>query len=108
MYISVCIVSTTQLGFFSMRENALQALMIKEAKNVNVLCFKIKFIGRRGCPDLILIFPGGRVVFVEVKIPGGSLSTSQKIVLRLLRKWGVPAYDCDNLTKFKKILETHR
>ena len=86
----------------------MQRKMIQTAREAGLLVFKIRFIGRRGCPDLLLIFPSGRVIFVEVKIPGGRLSMAQKLMLKLLRRFGVPAYDCDNMEEFKQILETHK
>ena len=90
-----------------MRENKLQAECIKDAKKIGAWAIKVKAIGRRGFPDLLVIFPGGQVIFVEMKIKGGRLSPSQRIVIRMLRKFGVPTYVCDNQPEFNEILRRH-
>lgn len=38
-----------------------------EFKKLGGLVRKIRYEGRNGCPDLLVILPGGLVVFVEVK-----------------------------------------
>lgn len=44
--------------------------------------------GRVGVPDRIVILPGGRVLFVEVKTETGALSPMQKRELQRLRDMG--------------------
>lgn len=44
---------------------------------------KLSWIGRRGAPDRI-VFLGDRVIFVELKQPGGRLSPHQKLELGML------------------------
>lgn len=38
-----------------------------EFKKLGGLVRKIRYEGRNGCPDLLVILPGGLVAFVEVK-----------------------------------------
>lgn len=61
--------------------------------------------GHTGVPDRIVIFPGGRVYFVEVKTKGGKLSARQTFVLRLLRAFGCNTdvvYSRDDVDDFLK------
>lgn len=39
---------------------------------------KIKFIGKRGCPDRVAFLPNGQMWFVELKAPKGRLSKLQQ------------------------------
>lgn len=43
-----------------------------------------------GVPDLCLVAPGGRVHFIEVKTPGGSLSAAQREIHEILARLGAP------------------
>lgn len=54
---------------------------------------KLKLQGMRaGFPDLIFLFPGGKVILVEMKAQSGSLSKSQKDFNRLLDGIKFPHY----------------
>tara|TARA_R110002096_G_scaffold371042_1_gene564528 strand:- start:1363 stop:1647 length:285 start_codon:yes stop_codon:yes gene_type:complete len=61
-----------------MSEGALQSYFKNQTKKYNVLWRKIKFEGRRGCPDVLIAFDG-RAIFVELKNPNkkGRLSQLQ-------------------------------
>lgn len=48
-------------------EGRVQAYAMAEFKKLGGLVRKIRYEGRNGCPDLLVILPGGLVVFVEVK-----------------------------------------
>src|SRR5882762_7601711 len=49
---------------------------------------KLNPIGLRGLPDRMLLLAGGRVIFVELKIPTGRLSRLQQYVHERLRALG--------------------
>lgn len=49
----------------------------------------IKFTGVAGLPDRLVILPGGRIEFVELKTDTGRLSKIQKAVHRKLLRLGV-------------------
>lgn len=48
-------------------EGEVQAYGAEQLKKHGCLVRKISYEGRRGCPDLLVICPGGRVVFLELK-----------------------------------------
>lgn len=71
-----------------MRESALEARLVREVKKRGGLCYKFVSPGAVGVPDRIVILPGGRVVFAELKADTGSPSECQKWQIRELRKRG--------------------
>jgi len=48
-----------------------------------------------GLPDRLLLLPGGRAVFAEIKTTGYTPSKLQKVMHRRLRKLGFPVYIID-------------
>lgn len=52
---------------------------------------RLKWIGTlAGVPDLVIITPGARVRFIEVKTPDGSLSPAQRDIRESLTALGTP------------------
>jgi len=49
---------------------------------------KLEWTGRRGAPDCLIWWPGPSFAFVEVKAPGGRLSTLQERELERLHDGG--------------------
>ena len=53
-----------------MRENEIEAKLVKAVKDVGGVCWKFTSPGTAGVPDRIVLMPSGRIGFVEVKAPG--------------------------------------
>ena len=79
------------------------------AELAGVLFRKIKFEGRKGCPDVLLIFPNGTVVFVELKNPNGDgvVSGSQSRELQKIADHNAIGYVCNSIYTFCQILDEH-
>lgn len=73
-----------------MTEKALEKKLKKEVEKLGGLCLKLVTPGFTGIPDRLVLLPGGKVWFVEVKKPkSGKLSERQKIVLDQLKALGI-------------------
>ena len=51
-------------------EREIEAYLVKCIKNKNGICMKWTSPGNAGVPDRIVIIPGGKVYFVELKAEG--------------------------------------
>lgn len=69
------------------------------------LCLKWVSPGCTGVPDRVVILPGGRVIFVELKKPGGRLSERQKLLTRKLKGLGADVRHLWNVEQVKEFLE---
>ena len=73
-----------------MREASVEANVARQVKALGGVCWKWVSPGRSGVPDRICIFPGGRIVFVELKRPDlkDGRSPQQKKVAGILQRLG--------------------
>lgn len=60
------------------REASIEDYLKDRVKGLNGVCIKLSPVGLRGVPDRLIVLPGPRVVFVELKRPtGGVISALQ-------------------------------
>ena len=73
-----------------MTEKELERKIISRVRSEGGLCLKWVSPGYTGVPDRIVILPGGRIFFIEVKRPGrdNGLSPRQRRVIGQLRDLG--------------------
>lgn len=62
--------------------------LIGGVKRNGGMSFKLKFIGIAGAPDRLILMPGGRFYFVEVKKDDGALEPSQRALFPLIERLG--------------------
>jgi len=53
-----------------MREKTIEQHLVAAVKAAGGICPKLVCPGFDGMPDRIMLMPGGRIAFVEVKAPG--------------------------------------
>jgi hypothetical protein len=69
-------------------ERDIERRLVAKAKAAGGQALKWVSPGQAGVPDRIVLFPNGRIVFVELKSPRGKLSAIQVRVIERLRNLG--------------------
>lgn len=69
-------------------ETTIERALVRTVVRQGGAAYKFTSPARRGVPDRLVVLPGGRIVFVEVKAPGGRLSKLQEIEIARLRGLG--------------------
>ena len=78
-----------------MREKAIEQKFVAAVKAAGGLALKFASPGFDGVPDRIVLLPGGKMAFVEVKAPGEKPRPLQLARHRLLRRFGFQVYVLD-------------
>ena len=60
-----------------MREKTIEAKLVTAAKRLGGLALKFVSPGFDGVPDRLVLLPGGRLAFIELKAPGKKLRPLQ-------------------------------
>jgi hypothetical protein len=71
-----------------MRESSIESDLRIGVEAKGGECLKWTSPGRRGCPDRIVLMPGAKMVFVELKAPDGVLKSWQMRYHTMLRALG--------------------
>ncbi len=88
-----------------MRESVVERKFITEVKKRGGLAVKFVSPGFDGVPDRLVLFPGGKVAFVELKAPGKTMRPLQKKRARQLTALGFAVYCVDNTEKIGGVLD---
>ena len=89
----------------SYRERDIERRFAAAVKKHGGLCPKFVSPGTDGVPDRIVLFPGGRIAFVEVKAPGMTLRPLQVRRKRQLESLGFKVYVLDAAEQIGGILD---
>lgn len=71
-----------------MLESNLEKRLVQRVKDLGGLAMKWVSPNLAGVPDRIVFLPGGRVILVEMKRPGGSTTALQNRIHAMLRRLG--------------------
>lgn len=77
--------------------------MISKLQKIGVSTRKVKWVGRDGAPDRLILANGG--IWVELKAPGEKPRANQKIELEALTKAGMTVYCIDSIQQIDELIE---
>ena len=75
-------------GIVPASEKVLEAELRERCKALGWMCIKLTSQYQRGLPDRLILMPGGRVCFVEIKTTGKKPTALQKLTHERLRALG--------------------
>ena len=88
-----------------MKEKTIEKKLILAIKDMGGIAPKFMSPGFDGMPDRIVLLPGGRMGFVEVKAPGKVPRPLQEARHRMLRMLGFKVYVLDTVDQIGGILD---
>lgn len=88
-------------------ENSIEKRLVTEVERVGGWCLKLPAIHNAGLPDRICLFPGGRILFVELKAPGKKPRKIQLFMHRKIRALGFRVEVADTPEQIKKIIKEY-
>ena len=88
-----------------MRERDVERALVKAAQARGGICPKWVSPGLDGVPDRIVLLPGGRFGFVELKAPGERPRPLQVARLGQLERLGYKVFVCDRIELIGGILD---
>ena len=91
-----------------MREKTIEQHLVKAVKNSGGIAPKLVSPGFDGMPDRLVLLPGGKIGFVEVKAPGKEPRALQVARHGLLRRLGFKVYVLDAPEQIGGILDEIR
>ena len=88
-----------------MRESEIERKLGEGIKKLGGLYYKFTSPNLPGVPDRIVILPGGRVIFVELKTEVGRLANIQKWIISEMQKRGADVRVIKGLPEAMSFLE---
>lgn len=88
-----------------MREKHIEEKLRQAVKARGGIAIKFISPSLTGIPDRLILMPGGKLAFVEVKRPGGKVRTIQKRRMEQLQGLGFKCYVLDSLETIPEIIE---
>ena len=79
-----------------MREKTIEAKLVQAVRTKGGLAPKFTSPGLDGVPDRLVLLPGGRIAFIELKAPGKTLRPLQVRRKRQLESLGFSVFCIDN------------
>lgn len=88
-----------------MREKVVEQRLIRAVSQSGGLALKFVSPNLNGVPDRLLLFPGGRIAFAEVKAPGEKPRPLQVHRIARLRELGFRVYVVDSEEGIREMME---
>lgn len=87
-----------------MLEKTIEMQLVRAVKDQGGLAVKFTSPGFDGMPDRLVLLPGGKCAFVEVKAPGKKPRALQRVRHEMLKALGFKAYVLDSREQIEEII----
>lgn len=88
-----------------MREKTIERKLAVTVKKMGGISPKFVSPGLDGMPDRLVLLPGGRMAFVEVKAPSKKPRPLQMVRHEMLKRLGFAVYVLDDVEKIGEMLD---
>lgn len=82
-----------------MREKDIEKYLRDKVKRLGGIAYKFVSPGNAGVPDRLVLMPGGRIVFVELKAPGKKSTPLQRLQQKRISDLGFDVRVLDDKAK---------
>ena len=89
---------------WQLREKSIEQRLVQAVKAAGGICPKLVCPGMDGMPDRMILFPGGKIAFVETKAPGEKPRPLQIARHEMLRRLGFRVYILDDPGEIERIV----
>ena len=89
-----------------MKEKRIEQKLVKAVQAMGGICPKLVSPGMDGMPDRMVLLPGGRMAFAELKAPGRKPRPLQLRRMAQLSRLGFRVYVIDGPEQINEILKT--
>lgn len=87
-----------------MLEKEIEQYLVKQTKAAGGRAYKFVSPGNNGVPDRIVMLPGGRIAFAELKAPGKKPTPLQVNQQRFIRNQGMPIVVIDSKEQVDELI----
>lgn len=88
-----------------MLEKQIEQYLVKQSKAAGGRAYKFISPGNNGVPDRIIMLPGGRIAFAELKAPGKKPTALQVNQQRFIEKQGLPIVVIDSKEQVDNLIK---
>ena len=88
-----------------MREKQIEQKLVQAVRKSGGMCLKFVSPNFDGMPDRLILLPGGKIAFAELKAPGKKPRQLQLARHRLLNQLGFKVYVLDSAEQIGEILD---
>ena len=88
-----------------MRERDVEQSLVRAVRKMGGMCPKFVSPGLDGVPDRIILMPGARIAFAELKAPGRKMRPLQVKRKRQLESLGFQVYCIDRPEQIQKAIQ---
>lgn len=88
-----------------MREKQIEQKLVQAVRKIGGMCLKFVSPIFDGMPDRLIILPGGKIAFAELKAPGKKPRPLQLARHKALMKLGFHVYVIDSIEQIGAILD---
>jgi hypothetical protein len=89
-----------------LRENIIEEYLRNKVKAIGGKAYKFVSPGNCGVPDRLVLLPGGRSIFVELKAPGKEPTAKQSLQHKKLRALGFTVLIIDSKEKVDEFIKS--